>query len=226
MDSAVGQENAKTMEMNTYHGTCKEIDNLLLKLFSLMDALMEERNEMNNLMKYAYVDMAKARYSLGNARVSSLQFSMEEISALKHVIARKESNDGYSFISYLVIDSKITGKNENNTTINENYMRKKILNNENNEIDQLIEKTSELEMKEEKIKKESKDTKKSHEKIQDPLKWFGVLVPQSLKNCQKYFQQNIDRIVTIASIQNEIKSILDKIEYLQTEKIKMKSNKT
>ncbi|XP_057337653.1 coiled-coil domain-containing protein 115-like [Microplitis mediator] len=41
----------------------------------------------------------------------------------------------------------------------------------------------------------------------DPIRWFGVLVPQSLKTAQKRFQQSIYLSTKIANIDSELESI-------------------
>ncbi|XP_063977851.1 coiled-coil domain-containing protein 115-like [Diachasmimorpha longicaudata] len=44
-------------------------------------------------------------------------------------------------------------------------------------------------------------------KIQDPLKWFGVLVPQSLKTAQKRFQESLYLSARISDIGAELNVI-------------------
>lgn len=55
---------------------------------------------------------------------------------------------------------------------------------------------------------------KSEDEIQDPIKWFGVLVPQSLRIAQKRFQESLYLIVRAANIQAEIASVVDKLQSL------------
>ncbi|XP_078035055.1 vacuolar ATPase assembly protein VMA22 [Augochlora pura] len=50
--------------------------------------------------------------------------------------------------------------------------------------------------------------------IPDPIKWFGVLVPQSLRIAQKRFQESIYLAVRSANVQAEIASVLDKLKSL------------
>lgn len=52
----------------------------------------------------------------------------------------------------------------------------------------------------------------------DPIKWFGVLVPQNLKNSQKRFQESIYLATKVANIQAELISILSKLETLHIQK--------
>ncbi|XP_018054274.1 PREDICTED: coiled-coil domain-containing protein 115-like [Atta colombica] len=52
----------------------------------------------------------------------------------------------------------------------------------------------------------------------DPIKWFGVLVPQNLKNSQKRFQESIYLAAKIANTQAELISVLSKLKTLCIEK--------
>ncbi|XP_011637880.1 coiled-coil domain-containing protein 115-like [Pogonomyrmex barbatus] len=52
----------------------------------------------------------------------------------------------------------------------------------------------------------------------DPIKWFGVLVPQNLKNSQKRFQESIYLAAKIANIQAELISVFSKLKALYVQK--------
>lgn len=62
--------------------------------------------------------------------------------------------------------------------------------------------------------------KKSNEMNEpgNPIKWFGVLVPQNLRNSQKYFQEAIYLSAKIANIQMELIYILSRLKTLYMEK--------
>ena len=53
---------------------------------------------------------------------------------------------------------------------------------------------------------------------QDPIKWFGVLVPQSLKTAQKHFQQAVYVAVELANIQAQLLHISKKLVTLKPSK--------
>ncbi|XP_034174858.2 vacuolar ATPase assembly protein VMA22 [Osmia lignaria lignaria] len=59
-----------------------------------------------------------------------------------------------------------------------------------------------------------KKADKEGDDIQDPIKWFGVLVPQSLRIAQKRFQESLYLAVRAANLQAEITSVLDKLQSL------------
>lgn len=64
------------------------------------------------------------------------------------------------------------------------------------------------------LKKSSSET----DEPKDPVKWFGVLVPQNLKKSQKRFQESIYLAVKIANVQAELTSVLSKLKALYIEK--------
>lgn len=49
----------------------------------------------------------------------------------------------------------------------------------------------------------------------DPLKWFGILVPQALQSSQKKFQASIDLICECANIQNNLMCTIKNIFMLK-----------
>ncbi|OAD62747.1 hypothetical protein WN48_07563 [Eufriesea mexicana] len=54
----------------------------------------------------------------------------------------------------------------------------------------------------------------SGNEIQDPIEWFGILVPKSLRFAQKRFQESLYLIVRAANLQAEITSVIDKLQSL------------
>lgn len=60
-----------------------------------------------------------------------------------------------------------------------------------------------------------KKSDNQEEEIQNPLKWFGVLVPQSLKSAQKHFQDAIFLSVKLANVQSELNKVTGKTDSLK-----------
>ncbi|XP_072755890.1 coiled-coil domain-containing protein 115 isoform X2 [Anoplolepis gracilipes] len=69
------------------------------------------------------------------------------------------------------------------------------------------------------LKKSSNET----DGPRDPVKWFGVLVPQNLKNSQKRFQESIYLAAKVANVQAELSSVLSKLKGLYVEKDNLSS---
>ncbi|XP_031776884.1 coiled-coil domain-containing protein 115 [Nasonia vitripennis] len=60
-----------------------------------------------------------------------------------------------------------------------------------------------------------KKSNKEEETPQDPIKWFGVLVPQSLKTAQKHFQDALYLAVKIANVQAQLTKVTSQSESLK-----------
>lgn len=67
------------------------------------------------------------------------------------------------------------------------------------------------------ISMKNKDNNADNE-IQDPIRWFGLLVPQSLKTAQKRFQDSLYLTTRIANINAELESIPKEIEITKIRK--------
>ena len=57
------------------------------------------------------------------------------------------------------------------------------------------------------------------EELQDPIKWFGVLVPHSLKSAQKHFQDALYLTIKLANIQAQLTKINGDVDVLRAKKV-------
>ena len=48
----------------------------------------------------------------------------------------------------------------------------------------------------------------------EPIKWFGILVPQSLRQSQSSYQKAIDVSIECANLQNEIGGVIARKKFL------------
>ncbi|KAI3657157.1 hypothetical protein MP638_002349 [Amoeboaphelidium occidentale] len=65
---------------------------------------------------------------------------------------------------------------------------------------------------EEEIEQDEDDEEKEAHTFTDPLKWFGVLVPQTLKESQKDFKAALETIVQAAKEQHKARVLMKKLE--------------
>lgn len=54
--------------------------------------------------------------------------------------------------------------------------------------------------------------------VQDPLKWFGILVPGCLKTGQNNFQSAIELSCDIVNLEMKVKEIIEKLNVLKIRK--------
>lgn len=135
---------------------------------------------------------------MGNKQVSSLQYA-SEIDPRLHVHAQPLDNGEVKF--YI---NKVNEKSDDNLKSVEDIgpqesgirrRNKKKHDDEDEERDKIIpEQQTEIQ----------KARHCNHNPQQDPLKWFGILVPQSLKQAQASFKQVIELSAEIASLQTAI----------------------
>uniref|UniRef100_A0A8C1UR87 Vacuolar ATPase assembly protein VMA22 n=1 Tax=Cyprinus carpio TaxID=7962 RepID=A0A8C1UR87_CYPCA len=171
------------------------LDEQLLLFMDQLEALEEKRHKLNSLIEEGWFSIAKARYSMGNKQVSALQYASEmeplvyvETSVLEGGTAefkceRKENKtEELKNNTIEDIGAKETGlRRRINTT-------QKGVKEEEQETDAQV-----------KTKAES-----STPEHRDPLKWFGILVPQNLKQAQSAFKEVITLSAEIASLQSAI----------------------
>ena len=77
------------------------------------------------------------------------------------------------------------------------------------------------EVKAKKAKEEKLTAKKTGH---DPLKWFGFLVPTTLRQSQDCFKRAVEMTVEVANIQNEIEGVLAREKFLKRTKTKLEKD--
>jgi len=182
---------------------CRELDDLMIRALELMEEHIQCKLKLQEIMKSSCLDLAKARYIMGTHNVSYLQLPTKEsaeIRALRTVTASVE-----------------TGKNLEHTvfklcTVNpENVLSKK-----QEEEGSLRKRTGK---DEEKYKERDDLSPKKCEgngfvTATDPIKWFGCLVPQNLRQAQKGFHTALEVVIQSANIQSELETTCKKVEKL------------
>lgn len=152
---------------------CAILDKLTLDALLLIEEEIQTKLNIEDAMSSGETNLAKARYIMGQNKVSAIQLPTEnspEFTAPVKV--------------YTSQDEKLYG---------ESY-----------EI-HLTEKT---------------------DNVHNPIKWFGILVPQTVTLAQKMFQQALQWAVKAVNIQNELNQTMDKINNLKEIKSQMLLNET
>ena len=154
-------------------------------------------------MKSSFLDLAKARYIMGTNNVSYLQLPTEEsteITALRTVTSSVETGKNLDYIVFKLCnvnpESVLQGKEGD-----ESCFRKRAGKDENKckERDDLNPK---------------KCDKNGFVSAADPIKWFGYLVPQNLRQAQKGFHTALEFVIQSANIQAELEATCKKFENL------------
>ncbi|KAJ4443957.1 coiled-coil domain-containing protein 115-like [Periplaneta americana] len=184
---------------------CKELDSLTIRALELMEEQIKCKLKIEETMKTSCLDLAKARYIMGNRSVSYLQLPTEEsddVAALR------------------TVTSSVETKGNLERTVFELHAVN------------LVEEKPQKHEQETNVRQRSggKDKDTSHSKSEengivnptDPIKWFGYLVPQNLRQAQKGFQSALDLVIQSANIQSELEATCNRCEKL----VELKSNLT
>ncbi|XP_016102584.1 coiled-coil domain-containing protein 115-like isoform X3 [Sinocyclocheilus grahami] len=192
------------------------LDEQLLLFMDQLEALEEKRHTLNSLIEEGWFSIAKARYSMGNKQVSALQYASEmeplvyvETSVLEGGTAElkceRKENKTEELKSDTIEDigAKETGLRRRINTI------QKGVKEEEQETDPQV-----------KTKAQS-----STPEQRDPLKWFGILVPQNLKQAQSAFKEVITLSAEMASLQSAILATRKEMQ-AQMKETQQKTEKT
>ncbi|XP_007249970.2 coiled-coil domain-containing protein 115 [Astyanax mexicanus] len=194
------------------------LDQKLLEFMDQLELLEEKRQRLNSLIEEGWFNISKARYSMGNKQVSALQFASEiEPQICVHSSLSEKGNVEFKCerTEPKTEELEPSGTVENIGPKEGGLRRRtKIKQKETT-----VEETS-------KCEKESQDSIKSEKspcQHQDPLKWFGILVPQNLKQAQAAFKEVITLSAEIATLQSAILATRMEMQTQMKEKHKIQS---
>ncbi|XP_066528571.1 coiled-coil domain-containing protein 115 isoform X2 [Hoplias malabaricus] len=178
-----------------------KIDQQLLQFMEQLEILEEKRQKLNSLIEEGWFNISKARYSMGNKQVSALQYASE----MKPLICVQSSISEKGEVAFKCEPTEFKSEELKASGTAEDIgpkdgglrRRMKIKQKESTEED-----TSKVQHEQE--PQHSLKSEKSPCQHQDPLKWFGILVPQNLKQAQAAFKEVIMLSAEIATLQNVI----------------------
>ncbi|XP_068606920.1 coiled-coil domain-containing protein 115 [Brachionichthys hirsutus] len=200
------------------------LDENLLRFLDQLELLDEKRAALNSLVEQGWFSMSQARYSMGNKHVSALQYA-SETEPLVCVHARTLDNGEVSFCTerveqkYSSEDGKGAGSVEDIGPQEASGVRRRMKSK--NEL-------SQTETSEESSSRKASEVApvKGCDRCpyQDPLKWFGILVPQSLKQAQSSFKQVIELSAEIAALQTAVLSTRRELKLGMKDKHNLQQN--
>lgn len=185
------------------------IDEKLLMYMDHLELLEQKRADLNSLIEQGWFSISKARYSMGNKQVSALQFA-SEMEPLVCVQARTRENGTAEFSTERILPKYADGGNDvmpvKDIGPKEEGVRRRIKSNK--DVAGTEESDSSVPSKNTSTDTEASDVSPPANREQpsqrDPLKWFGILVPQTLKQAQSSFKQVIELSAEIASLQDAV----------------------
>ncbi|KAL4622603.1 coiled-coil domain-containing protein 115 [Arapaima gigas] len=198
------------------------LEGCLLRFMDQLELLEEKRQQLNSLIEQGWFSISKARYAMGNKQVSALQYSSEIVPQVSvHVRTLPNGETGFEteqMGQQPSGDAKDAARRvEEVGPVDEGVRRRKAATAKNSE-DHSDSSTKP-------VAEEELSISKVPPGQQDPLKWFGILVPQSLKQAQSAFRQVIELSAEIASLQTAVLSTRKELHTLMGEKHKAPTGK-
>lgn len=165
-----------------------EREKLLENAIDAADKILHLRDSLNEVLENGLLELARGRYSNGNKSVSALQLNMGDVQALRTVRSRFDDPKRRRYPHFELLADAGSVSPENNADAG------------------AVRKRGEA-------AKPSEEPPSSQERpaspAADPLRWFGVLVPQSLRRSQKCFVNALELVVDVANEQSRLTAALD-----------------
>ncbi|KAK7065283.1 hypothetical protein SK128_012055, partial [Halocaridina rubra] len=204
---------------------CDRLDHLSIQRLELMDKLIRSNMLLEECMRSGFFLLGKTRYSLGTKAVSSLQLPKEdrELDALTKVVTDPIPLEGYDGeILFQQVDIRFQ---DPIITVDE----KEPPEDDFTDVDDMDDGMHGLRRRRSGLDKETENNNNSSSftngnKIKtlnrDPIRWFSVLPPQTLRQAQVDFKRALQVSTQCATIQIKLRAVIK--EYKRLTKIKEK----
>ncbi|MBN3296882.1 CC115 protein, partial [Amia calva] len=192
------------------------LDELTMQFMDQLESLEQKRERFNSLIEQGWFSISKARYAMGNKCVSALQYG-NEMEPLVHINTRASEGGGVEFCTERLEPRSTEASKEDLSTVEEigpkeeGIRRRKTAKPKDPREDAVV---SEEVPKDEQTAGQIGGPLRSP----DPLKWFGILVPQSLKQAQSTFKQVIELSAEIAVLQTQVTATREQLRRRRLEK--------
>ncbi|XP_052819706.1 coiled-coil domain-containing protein 115-like [Mya arenaria] len=199
---------------------CEQLDNIVIQVFSTLSDLYAEQARLEASLKSGFLNMSRARYTMGVKSVSMDQCDENNMSAVVKVKVTPENQlksynpdlDIESQFSDLDLEGKIPDTESNLRKRNVRKPERDYYEKKDSHIEEFINKAGENGV-------ELKDlSDKTRKKVFDPIKWFGVLVPTTLRQSQSDFKATVDAVVTVANLKIKLQELQKEYKELMLKK--------
>ncbi|XP_029466564.1 coiled-coil domain-containing protein 115 isoform X2 [Rhinatrema bivittatum] len=179
-----------------------------------------------------WLSLSQSRFAMGNKSVSSLQYG-HQMTASIHVLARAGENGSCSFQVRRAEagDGQTSAKDLLEQLEVEDIGPKEQGLRRRKGLSRIDDPSPSEDTAAEKLKPRSSkemDGAQQEERLapaQDPLKWFGILVPQSLRQAQSSFKQGVSLAGEIATLQSSIEVTREQFNSLMKKKKQLLTQK-
>ncbi|KAI8581064.1 hypothetical protein K450DRAFT_234460 [Umbelopsis ramanniana AG] len=206
---------------------CEKLDQLTVEYIQEADAVSKLKETLGKEIAKGFFDLGQAKYSMGTSKLSRYSYD-ERMKSLYKIQVDEQGENGNDIFSISNVefkdenDGEETGqiKDEVTEKLSNLSLRQRKPAHDTPEKEQL-ETKGEKETTEEtkpKTKSKNKKTKEVRKIDRNPLHWFGILVPSSLRTTQQHFKTVVTQIVEEANLVNRLSVLEKRFEELQKEK--------
>ncbi|XP_051832964.1 coiled-coil domain-containing protein 115-like [Antechinus flavipes] len=189
---------------------CTQLDDHVVQLFLELEQLEGKRAELNARVEEGWFSLSKTRYAMGAKAVSPLQYS-SSMAPLFRVCANEPEPGRPEFE---VVFTKVGSPKESSPKEDQG-----VIDGEPKSESPVLRRRQQSHASPPQPTPPTPATETSVE--QDPLTWFGILVPQSLRQAQGSFRAALLIAGEIAGLQSRIEWERAQIQALLQEKRKL-----
>ncbi|XP_055788754.1 coiled-coil domain-containing protein 115 isoform X1 [Salvelinus fontinalis] len=186
---------------------CVLLDKKLLVFMDQLELLEEKRERLNSLIEQGWFSMSKARYSMGNKQVSALQYGSEMEPLVRVHTRTLESGEAEFQTKRRTLKCPEERQVEDIGPKDKEGVRRRVKTQEVPDQSDNNDPWTETEP--------ATSSKPEPNPQQDPLKWFGILVPQTLKQAQASFKQVVELSAEMAALQSAVLTTRQQLQMKQ-----------
>ncbi|KYO30865.1 coiled-coil domain-containing protein 115 isoform A [Alligator mississippiensis] len=173
-----------------------ELDALVLELLDTLEALRERREALSGRVEQGWFSLSKARFSMGCKSVSALQYGAQMEPHVRVCVS--EGPDGH--LNFQIVRDDLGAPK----VAAEPRHVEEIGPQDQEEVTGLRHRGRRPAGEAEVLQRPGPVKGPGG---RDPLTWFGILVPQSLRQAQRSFQEGLALAGEVAALQNRVKAI-------------------
>ncbi|KAJ3057578.1 Methionine adenosyltransferase 2 subunit beta [Rhizophlyctis rosea] len=191
----------------------EKLDMILVAMMDLVDEYTALQESCGKLLNGAFFNLAQAKYAIGPSRLTQYQYDLRMQSS-----AIIETNEADAETTFTLERKKPTANKPSSVTTekkNTDSLRQRT--NRGKTEDETTKENDPPVVQSEAGASKPTETKKSERKgpIEDPLNWFGVLVPTPLRTAQTEFRQGLNTMVALANVARRLNELCNKYDKLQ-----------
>ncbi|XP_052082343.1 coiled-coil domain-containing protein 115-like [Mytilus californianus] len=192
---------------STMEAVNRRLDEVLVEFFECVGELYKEQADLENIMKNGFLMMSRARYNMGAKSVGVTQYDETNMKASKVVLVTDNDDDDNCVNKmFELVNANCCLDESLKDPVSKGLRQRKSGGKDKVETvgSENVEQSTH----------NSNNTKKNN----DPIKWFGVLVPQSLRQSQAYFKQATDNVIKVSNLKSKVMHLKEQYKSLQKEK--------